>query len=215
MTGQNAVVANNYFQGLGSNAINIHMGDHYGVEQFGFIVPDNLIVVHNTIVDCEYGINRRKDCQDCDKAAKDVKIVNNLFYGSGVHLSEDPGLGELCAGNFLFHPTNGKATLFGCDEGSYVRGNPAFMISSDYDMYRLSATSEAIGVGLQDWGGRYLGYDIDLQLRVGAADAGCDQFSTNSIKFSPLTEYDVGPGAPTRSVDHGYLPALQPVSKKE
>ena len=200
--GEDHVIVNNYLEGLKGNTwdapIALTNGDadagssslskHFRIER--------AIIAYNMLVDNEHGIEIGFDNNDkYSKPPRDVVIANNLITGSENELIKffnDPD-NMTWSGNVM--DPSGSAVLtsssetFGSDEIQIA--NPNLTYDADFGAWRATSTTPqaATNVGLTG----SIDNDIDGQPRSNPSGVGADHFSSETIRYLPLTPEDVGP----------------------
>ncbi|MEV0092901.1 polysaccharide lyase 6 family protein [Streptomyces sp. NPDC050738] len=195
--GNNHVIANNYVSGLSGTALIIGSGserDHLPGEpstsRTGNDAPDGVTVVHNTLRNNAKTLagepQRTEEPRDC-------VVADNLLVGdSGTLVAMATTVRFTWQSNILF----GAATDGNIPAATYTRTDPKLVTGSD-GIARLSAGSPAIGQATFQPAQSMppLAYDIQGDPRGTTRDVGCDEYSTATALYRPLTPADVGPNA--------------------
>ena len=211
--GKDHVIINNYMQGLtGSRwdaAITITNGDDTNTSSnnSSHHLPENVLVAHNTLVDCasdmEIGFDNNGKY---GKAPKNCRIEHNIIYNPGHTLIKSYSSTSLAGvtfyNNIAYYGTTGSmgitttADKLKNVDPQLVLSNRRFADAScdvvlPTALYKLSATSPAIEAAT----GSSVKLDMEGQDVVGSLrDIGADEYNgVDPVVASILTELLVGP----------------------
>src|SRR5688572_3585971 len=188
--GHDHVIYSNYFErcrpaiSIGNGGATVPPGPLQSHQR-----PDRVKVVHNTLVNNRSNVvmvGRRGGL-----GSDDLVFANNLILGGGKAVSlEGPLKNPRWEGNIVWGTEGGAGDI---PAAGFAAVDPA-LVKDDRGVFRLTAASPAIGKGAGSY--PFATVDIDGQPRGGKFDVGADQFSHQAPVNRPLTETDVGPGAP-------------------
>jgi poly(beta-D-mannuronate) lyase len=152
--------------------------------------PDRVKVVYNTLVDNR--VNVQMGGRRNGLGADDLVFANNIIQGGGKAAAIDGPLKDpTWAGNIVWKTEGGAGDL---PAGGFTSIDPR-LVRDDHGIHRPAKDSPAIGAGAGEY--LFVAVDLDGEPRpAGKRDAGADQFSAGGRPARPLTEADVGPGAP-------------------
>jgi hypothetical protein len=158
--------------------------------------PENALIAFNTIADCSIAFELGEEGKRAKKyplPARNITIANNLVISNRKKINWDKGMWEdfKFEGN-LFYSSQGDAKLgWEMPEGSYSLANPVLIHRGGF--MHLTPTSAAVNAAA----GRYVDVekDIEGQVRGKNSDVGADELSTQSVRYTPLADQDVGPDA--------------------
>ncbi|WP_329114574.1 polysaccharide lyase 6 family protein [Streptomyces sp. NBC_01465] len=191
--GNDHLIVNNYVSGLSGTALIIGSGterDHYvgepSTSRTGNDAPDRVTVVHNTLLGNAKTLagetQRTEEPRDCT-------IADNLLVGdSGDLVAMATTVRFTWQSNML----SGAAADGNIPAGTYTRTDPKLVTGAD-GIARLSSASPAIGAAT--FATDAVTYDIEGNARGTARDIGCDEYTTATALYRPLTTADVGPNA--------------------
>lgn len=198
--GENHRIYNNYIQGTnatkedspskggGLGAINISATQSNNDQLNGYGPIHNLMVVNNTIVDCDLGIRIGVDSGGSGQnvAPNDIIVANNLIVDCEVFVeTEREATNSLFEGN-LYDIGTGDAT-----EG-FTQGSG--LLDTDLNVggvYSIVAASPAINASIGTHGQAIFTDDVFGGLRSGVFDVGAQEYGAE-ITNSPYMQSDVG-----------------------
>jgi poly(beta-D-mannuronate) lyase len=100
--------------------------------------------------------------------------------------------------NNLMYPTEGASIIEGATTTSFsttesIEEDPFLSFDEDLGIWRTTSSSPKYNkvIGFDE-----IVQDIDGQTRPSLSNPGADHFSSESVRFRPLTTEDVGPNAP-------------------
>ena len=203
---RNHKIYNNYFEGLTGYrwdaAITLTNGDTDTGSLSAHWRVDNVVIVHNTLVDnysnIEIGYGRSDN--SWTREPRNVTMANNLVVGGQKDLIEiiNEPTNFTWSGNIMF-PQNGFSVGLEAPVGDIRVVDPLLeWIATESDsLWILSSISPAIDTAP----GNYFEIldDIHGHIRSFPADVGADEYSIEPIIRRPLTTADVGPFADTSS----------------
>ncbi len=206
--GTDHLIINNYMQGLNGTRwdapITLTLGDAIDGQSSSLskhFRAERVTIAYNTLVDNSHGIEIGYDNNNAySKDLKDIVIANNLIMGSENSLVEivdtDNDQGEAITWlNNLMYPTGTANILTGATTTSFdaeavKNENPNLLFDATQGVWKTTGTSplyEKVLVGLS------INEDIEGQTRPDKSNPGADHFSTESIRYTPLTPANVGP----------------------
>ncbi|MFB9055787.1 chondroitinase-B domain-containing protein [Mariniflexile ostreae] len=208
--GKDHVIINNYMEGLNGTRwdapITLTLGDAIDGESSSLTKhfrAENVLIAYNTLVNNSHGIEIGYDNNNSySKNLANITIANNLITGSENGLVEivdadnDQG-NKITWINNLMHATGTAQVLLGATTTSFdatkvINENPNLVFDATEGIWKTSITTPLYpnAVTLEP-----IDYDIEGQLRPLISNPGADHFSTESVRFKPLTSTDVGPNA--------------------
>jgi len=202
--GTDHVIINNYLEGLQGTRfdapITLTQGDAIDGVDTDFSLHfrgERITIAFNTLVNNVYGIEigYAKQNGSYDIPLKDITIANNLVTGSEnslVTTYNDQG-GEIIWINNIMNPT-GSAQL--TNDGATFTSDEVLeqdpYLTFDGIVWRSTSSSPTIADGVP---ALTVDEDIEGQTRPSTSNAGADHYSLESIRYAPLTTFDVGPEA--------------------
>lgn len=196
--GEDHKIYNNYFEGVNSikpngsktntaGGINITNG-RPDTELNGYYQVKNATIIHNTFVDCDYGIRVGTTVKsDLTLAPENVVIANNIMLNSSISALEEVtapiGTSEYKGNitqNGSWDLSNGVA-----NNQTVVAG----LLETGLDFYRIPAGSPAIDASVGSFD--FLAEDIIGSTRTAVFDAGAEEYGGVGNKFAYNTS-DVG-----------------------
>ncbi len=216
-------IINNYMQGLNGTRwdapITLTLGDAIDGQSSSLskhFRAERVIIAFNTLVNNAHGIEIGYDNNNkYNKDLSDITIAYNLITGSENSLVEimdtdnDQGDNITWIKN-LMYPTGTASILAGATSTSFdanevINENPFIELDSSKNVWRTTSSSpvyeNTLNIDL-------IQKDIEGQARPNSSNPGADHYSSESIRFAPLTKIDVGPNANqdnTASVSSNYL----------
>ncbi len=208
--GADHVIVNNYMEGLNGTRwdapITLTLGDAINGQSANLskhFRAERVTIAYNTLVNNSHGIEIGFDNNNnYNKDLKDITIANNLITGSENSLVEivdtDNDQGELISWKSnLMYPTSNANLLTGAtttsfDNSEAINENPFLVFNNNRNIWQTTGSSPTYdhavsNVQVED--------DIEGQQRPTASNPGADHFSSDDIRFTPLTPSDVGPNA--------------------
>jgi len=200
LTDANHRVFNNHIEGCSFTGSNFNGGivltDSDGGSDSGYQQVDNILIAHNTIVNCVNSLNFAGGKSNANRHPTNVTMVNNVIAnGVGpLFVNADEGIpaGSFFAGNYVSAESFSDGGL--TNLAGFNNINP--QVSADGEgLYRLQSTSPALAGGTGNFGSfDAITVDMDGQSRrTGNPDAGADEVSSEQRTLRPLTSGDVGP----------------------
>ncbi len=208
--GTDHVIINNYMEGLNGTRwdapITLTLGDAIDGQSSSLskhFRAERVTIAYNTLVNNSHGIEIGYDNNDnYNKDLQDIIIANNLITGSENSLVEivdtDNDQGDrITWSNNLMYPTGSATILSGAtstafDETEVKNENPHLVFDSTFSIWRTTGDTplyeNAVSSGT-------INEDMDGQERPVASNPGADHFSSESIRYKPLSPEDVGPDA--------------------
>jgi poly(beta-D-mannuronate) lyase len=202
--GAGNTVVNNYFEGLGANALSLTCG-MIEPKPTEYTQVNGGVIAFNTIVNCRlpyvrldagYDENRQRV-----RRPQDLLVANNVFAAPApaapsTQPSTQPGAATFMAGTEGERFTWAGNVAHGAELGpiSNTNGFKTLdpQLAKDKDgVWRPAASSPVRGAAAEM--NVAVGTDIDGQLRTTPLDAGCNQHSDAPAKNHPLQPSDVGP----------------------
>lgn len=203
--GTDHIIVNNYMEGLKGTIwdapIALTQGDAIDGSSSNLTKhfrAERVTIAYNTLVNNTHGIEIGFDKGgDYNIKLKDITIANNVITGSEnnmvTYIEGNDQDGEITWLNNIMHPT-GNASLvngganFSETEVSVTNPNLDFVDG----VWKATASSPA---KISAVGSLAINQDIDGQPRPETSTVGADHFSSETIRFKPLTPEDVGPDA--------------------
>jgi len=202
--GTDHVIVNNYMEGLKGTRwdapIALTQGDAIDGSSSDFTKhfrAERVAIVYNTLVNNTYGIEIGFDNDgDYSKELKDITIANNIVTGSENdlvrYIDGNDQSGEITWSNNIMYPAGDANMVSGGSTFSEAEvSNTDPNLTNDGTIWRSTDASPTIESGSS----LNITQDIDGQTRPEISTAGADHFSTESVRFDPLTSEDVGPNA--------------------
>ena len=200
ITDANHRVFNNHIEGCSFGGSNFNGGivltDSDGSSDSGYQQVDNILIAHNTIVNCVNSINLAGGKSDASRHPTNVTMVNNVIDNpvGPLIVTADEGIpaGSFFANNYVNAPDFSDGNLSSLT--GFINVDPQLTVDSE-GLYRLTAGSSAVAGGTSDFG-TFDAITVDMdgqQRRSGNPDAGADELSNASRVLRPLTPTDVGP----------------------
>jgi len=200
ITDANHRVFNNHIEGCSFANSNFNGGivltDSDGSSDSGYQQVDNILIAHNTIVNCVNSINLAGGRSSASRHPTNVTMVNNVISGAvgPLFVNADDGIpeGSFFAGNYVNAASFSDGSLSSLE--GFTNIDPNLVLDSE-GLYRPSSTSIVINGGSNDFGGfDSIELDMDGQTRSsGSPDSGADEVSSDQRTLRPLTSNDVGP----------------------
>lgn len=202
--GTDHVIINNYFEGLEGTKwdapITITQGDAIDGQSTSYskhFIAQRVTIAYNTLVNNTYGIEIGYDNNGkYSKEIDDITIANNLIIGSTNNLvkyvdGNTQGDAITWKNNLMY--AEGTATI--TSDGSTFTNDEVQIVnpSLNYEdgIWRTTANTPLIINGLAT----SVNEDIEGQSRPNESNPGADHFSTESVRYSPMTNLTVGPYA--------------------
>lgn len=198
--GEDHRIYNNYIQGTNATkqnsssksgalgAINISATQANNDQLNGYGPIHNLMVVNNTIVDCDLGLRIGVDSGGSGQnvAPNDITVANNLIVDCEVYIET-----ERSATNSVF-----EGNMYDSGTGDTTEG---FTIGSGFldtnlnvnGVYSIVAASPAINGSIGTYGETLFSNDVFGGLRSGVYDVGAQEYGA-SITHRPFNQSDVG-----------------------
>ncbi len=185
--GDDHIISSNYFEQC-KPAITIGNGGAEvadGADLRSHDRPDRVLIIFNTLVNNEENIVR--GLREKGIGSTYITIAYNILQGGGeaVSIKGNDFIHPTWKGNIIFN-TKGAGQL---PDSAFIQQDP-LLAQDQYGVFHLSKESPARGIGQSAY--RLLTTDMDAQLRIGAADAGADQYSEKPVKARLLSPADVG-----------------------
>ncbi|MCQ3829991.1 discoidin domain-containing protein [Microbulbifer elongatus] len=194
------VVVNNYIEDCNFANTTHHGGivmmgadgnDTNGYQQF-----ENVMIAHNTIVDCVNSLNI--DGGKKSRNPESVTLVNNVIANAVgpvlVQSTDGMPVDSVIDGNYFHGEAYSDSDLSNVNGITFVD----VQLSRDSSgVYRPSSNSPAVDGGVYSFATQenfpFIDVDMDGQPRDSLPDAGADETSSAAITIRPLTGDDVGP----------------------
>lgn len=195
--GEDHKVYNNYFEGLryrkpngsGSSttgALNVMNGIENSPLN-GYYQVKNVLVINNTLVNCDLGIRIGTSLSGADQAPENLIVANNIILDSDTNAFQEttaPTGTSIYEGNIT---QNGSWDLTnGVNSNQTVTSG---LLTSGSDLYRLATGSSAIDAGVGSYS--FLTKDILYGNREVDFDAGAEEFGAGGT-VRPYDFEDVG-----------------------
>lgn len=209
--GTDHVIINNYLEGLNGTRwdapITLTQGDAIDGQSTSYskhFRAERVLIAHNSLINNTHGIELGFDNNNnYNKDIKDITIANNLITGSEnalvcvVDVNNDPGT-EIEWQNNLMYPIGNAVTLSGATSTSFdtteVRIiDPMISFNSAYGYWKSTSSTPTFNLG--NAVASTIVEDIEGQPRATLSNPGADDYSTATVRFSPLDSSDVGPFA--------------------
>ncbi len=196
--GDDHKIYNNYFEGLTGTKwdapLTITNGDYDGGSNYTkHFRINNALIVHNTLVNNQHGIEvGYTNNGNYKKPPRNVIIANNLIVSNQNEIVKIISEPENFTWNSNIFFTEESAEVgfdFTDEQNSEI--DPELILSDS--LWRLQESSPAINSSSQKFD--FVLTDIDLQDRDNFPDIGADEFSAEKIINKPLSANDVGPFA--------------------
>ncbi len=181
--GEGHKVYNNYIEGVNSRkpngstsnatgGINVSNG-RLNSALNGYYQVIDAVIVHNTLVNCDYGLRIGTTVSsDLDQAPKDIVVANNIMYNI---TEEDYQIRTNPIGNSI-------------SEGN-MEDLALSALESDDGLYRLTSGAEPIDAGLGSYD--FLSLDALGGMRDAIPDAGSEEYGANGMNY-PFDDLDIG-----------------------
>ena len=193
--GDDHLIFNNYFEGLtgtkwdapitltnGDADVSSSLSKHFRINR--------AIIVHNTLVNNTHNIEIGfTNNGNYSKEPRDVTIANNLIIANAnkvVEVLSTPT--NFTWKNNIFYTTQTATVGFNLDSIAYTNENP--LLEKDL-FFKQTINSPSIDKIEQTFD--FISTDIEGQTRTLPFDIGADEYSSDSLFYNPLTEFDVGP----------------------
>ncbi len=201
LAGANHQVFNNYIEGCTFTGSNFNGGivltkTAGSQATSGYQQVDNVMIAHNTIVNCVNSINLAGGQSSSSTLPRNVNLFNNVIHDAvgDVFVSEIPS-GTTFSGNYV----DGDSLGLSSAPNGVEFINPQLSQGSD-GLYRPSSSSPVIASGDGDLGDfPAVTVDMDGQnRRANNPDSGADELTSGEVTSGevtkrPLTAVDVGP----------------------
>lgn len=200
LTDSDHQVFNNHIEGCSFEDSNFNGGivltDSDGSSDSGYQQVDNVLIAHNTFVNCVNSINLAGGKSDADNHPTNITMINNVVADAvgSIFVSSDEGIpeGSTFANNYVYGESFADGGFTSLDGFTYT--DPLLEADSN-GLYRPSDNSPVISGGTDDFGDfSVVELDMDGQARdTSSPDSGADELSTEDAIYQPLTADDVGP----------------------
>ncbi len=208
--GTDHVIINNYMEGLNGTRwdapITLTLGDAIDGQSSNLskhFRAERVTIAYNTLINNSHGIEIGFDNNDnYNKDLEDITIANNLISGSEnslvdiVDTDNDQGDNITWMSN-LMYPIGNAEMLSGASVTSFeanevLNENPFLEYDNSINVWRTTAMTPLYENRLDN---TLISEDIEGQERPILSNPGADHYSLESIRYSPLTQDDVGPSA--------------------
>ncbi|WP_179353070.1 chondroitinase-B domain-containing protein [Winogradskyella vidalii] len=186
--GTNATKQNSSSKGGGLGAINISATQSNNDQLSGYGPIHNVMVVNNTIVDCDLGIRIGVDTGGSGQnvAPNDIIVANNLIVDCEVYVeTERPATNSVFEGN-LYDTGIGDAAIGFAIGSGFLESE----LNTD-GIYAIANSSPAIDGSIGTHGQAIFNDDVFGGLRSGVFDVGAQEYGA-TITNTPYKQSDVG-----------------------
>ncbi len=208
--GTDHVIINNYMEGLNGTRwdapITLTLGDAIDGQSSNLskhFRAERVIIAYNTLINNSHGIEIGFDNNDnYNKDLEDITIANNLISGSEnslvdiVDTDNDQGDNITWMSNLMYPIGNAEmlsgASITSFEANEVLNENPFLEYDNSINVWRTTAMTPLYENRLDN---TLISEDIEGQERPILSNPGADHYSLESIRYSPLTQDDVGPSA--------------------
>ena len=193
----NHEVFNNYVEGCSFAGSNFNGGivltDSDGSSDSGYQQVDNVLIAHNTIVNCVNSINFAGGKTKASRHPTNVTMINNVIANAVglvfINSLEGVPVGSTFANNYVH---GGSFADGGFTSLSGFTFTDPLLVKDSKGLYRPSSNSPALSGGSSDFGS-FSVVSIDMDGQARKTISGADEMTSGSVTKKPLTPNDVGP----------------------